>query len=101
MESTEKEEERYIRKLGIIEERCFDKDEKNDLSENEAYHDTQSSSYGTIVKENVDSVKSNIEIKLMSAKPEESSIFAAEKKNEAEDPRKLRIETKKDPMELI
>ena len=72
-----------------IEERCFDKDEKNDLSENEAYHDTQSSSYGTIVKGNVDSVKSNIEIKVISARPYESSILSVRKRNEAKDPWKI------------
>ena len=98
VEYTEKEEERNRRNIGMIKKRCFDKDEENSSSKDETYHDAQSSSYGTIVKESVDSVTCNIEIRVIPAKPDESSILAAEKKNEAEVPWKLRIGTKKDPM---
>ena len=73
------------------------------MSRDETYHDASvdsiTSSYGTTVKEIVGSVESNKEIKIMSAKPDELNILATEKKKEAEDPRKLRFETEKDPME--
>lgn len=88
VEYTEKDEERNSRNLSIIEERCFDRDEKKHLSRGETYHDASvdsiTSSYGTTVKEKVGSVESNKEIKIMSAKPDQPNILVTEKKGSSE-----------------
>ena len=103
VEYIEKDEERDMRNLSIIKERCFDRDEKKHLSRHETYHDTSvdpiTSSHETAVKEKVGSVENDKEIKMMSAKLDGPNILATEKKKDAEGPRKLRLETEMDPME--
>ena len=75
VEYPEKDEERNRRNLSMIEERCFNRDEKKQLSRDETYHeasvDSITKSYGTTVKEKVGSIESNKKTKIMSARKEE------------------------------
>ena len=100
---TEENKERNKRKLSMIEDRYFDRDEKKHFSRNETFHDTSvdpiTNSHGTAVKKKVGSVENDKEIKIMPAKLDRSNILATEKRKKAENPRKLRFETEMDPME--
>ena len=64
VEPTKQQNERYVRKLGMIEDgfsESIDKDETDDFSKDKAHHYAQSRFCGMDERENIDSVENKLE----------------------------------------
>ena len=64
-ESTEQQNKKHVRKLGIIDVRSSEsiyEDEKDDFSKDVDHHDAQNRFHGMVVRKNVDSAENRLEI---------------------------------------